>query len=517
MRYLVALVVVASSCLGGCGTNPVTGKTEIQFISEPQEIALGVQNYLPARQMQGGEYVLDDSLSAFVSDVGQRLAAVSDRPDLPYEFVVLNNSVPNAWALPGGKIALNRGLLMELNSEAELAAVIGHEIVHAAARHGAKSVERGTLLQGALLALQLSTRDNDYANLIVGGAQVGAMLLSTRYGRQAELESDHYGMRYMTAAGYDPDAAVDLQETFVRLSKNRKSNWLSGLFASHPPSQARVERNRETAAQLPDGGDYGRERYAAAMSGLRASAPAYKKYDEAIEAANDKRFDQARALAGEALALEPREAKFHGLLGDLAARRKNYRAALEHYQGAVDRNPRFFQHYLGRGLVHNELGELRFAEEDLQRSIDLLPTATAHYTLGSIAERTGRTDEARRHYAMASQSDSGVGRAAALSLVRIDLPQNPGHYVQTRLQLDQRGMIGLAVGNSSPVALRNVEIVIAILDPSGTRIEGTRPLQISRTLNPGQQVVVATGLGPVSDPQQLARVRAEVRGASVAD
>ena len=98
---------------------------------------MGSQNYGPARQSQGGDYFIDPELTAYVQSVGNKLAAVSDRK-LPYEYTVLNDSVPNAWAMPGGKIAFNRGLLYELNSEAELAAVMGHEMVHAAARHGAK-------------------------------------------------------------------------------------------------------------------------------------------------------------------------------------------------------------------------------------------------------------------------------------------------------------------------------------------------------------------------------------------
>jgi predicted Zn-dependent protease len=111
--------------------------------------------------MQGGDYSLDPALTAYVAGVGQKLAAVSDRA-LPYEFVVLNSSVPNAWALPGGKIAVNRGLLMELQSEAELAAVLGHEIVHAAARHGALAMQRGILLQTAVLATQVAAQRSSY-------------------------------------------------------------------------------------------------------------------------------------------------------------------------------------------------------------------------------------------------------------------------------------------------------------------------------------------------------------------
>ncbi|MEO1574856.1 MAG: M48 family metalloprotease, partial [Pseudomonadota bacterium] len=193
-HVLVTLSIVTG--LVGCGTNPVTGRTELQFVGEAREIQLGQQNYLPARQMQGGDYVIDPELTAYVQDVGVRIARVSDRPNLPYEFVVLNNSVPNAWAMPGGKIAFNRGLLTQMNSEAELAAVMAHEIVHAAARHSAKTIERGTLMQVGLLALQVSQVDNEYGGLVVNSGAVVAQLLSQKFSRTAELEADYYGMRY---------------------------------------------------------------------------------------------------------------------------------------------------------------------------------------------------------------------------------------------------------------------------------------------------------------------------------
>ena len=148
----------------------MTGKQELQFVSEASELKIGEQHYAPTRQGEGGDFTLDPELTAYVNEVGQKLAAVSDRK-LPYEFVVLNSSVPNAWALPGGKIAVNRGLLTELNNEAELAAVLGHEIVHAAARHGAKAQERGTLLQVGMVAAQVglatSNVDGNLAGLAI--------------------------------------------------------------------------------------------------------------------------------------------------------------------------------------------------------------------------------------------------------------------------------------------------------------------------------------------------------------
>src|SRR5688572_29594563 len=118
-------VLVSCTLLSTCGVNPVTGKKEIQFVSESQELQIGEKNYAPTRQGEGGDFTVLPDLTTYVNGVGQKLAAVADRK-LPYEFVVLNNSVPNAWALPGGKIAVNRGLLTELKSEAELAAVLGH-------------------------------------------------------------------------------------------------------------------------------------------------------------------------------------------------------------------------------------------------------------------------------------------------------------------------------------------------------------------------------------------------------
>src|SRR5690606_20059217 len=288
------ILAFALATLASCTINPVTGERELALVSAENEVAIGEQQYAPSRQMQGGDYVTDPALTAYVAGVGQRMAEVSDRA-LPYEFVVLNSSVPNAWALPGGEIAVNRGLLLELDSEAELAAVLGHEIVHAAARHGAQSMQRGMILQGALLATAIATADSgNYSGLAIGAASIGAQLINQRHGRGAELESDLYGTRYMAEAGYDPQAAVALQQTFVRLSEGRgNEGWLAGLFASHPPSTERVERNRETVATLPAGGELGRDRYHAAIAGIVATRPAYEAHDEGRKALSERRYDEA--------------------------------------------------------------------------------------------------------------------------------------------------------------------------------------------------------------------------------
>ncbi|MEW8690339.1 MAG: M48 family metalloprotease, partial [Candidatus Thiodiazotropha endolucinida] len=200
MNRLLIPVALSLSLITGCAVNPVTGKKELSLVSEAQEMEIGRKNYAPLRQSQGGDYTVDKKLTAYVSEVGQKLAAVSDRK-LPYEFKVLNNSVPNAWALPGGKISINRGLLTELGSEAELAAVLGHEITHAAAKHTANSMSRGMLIQGAVMATVIGTQGKDYAQLAQLGAGLGGQLITQKYGRDAERESDYYGMNYMSKAG----------------------------------------------------------------------------------------------------------------------------------------------------------------------------------------------------------------------------------------------------------------------------------------------------------------------------
>lgn len=405
--------------LAGCGTNPVTHKRELQLIPESQEISMGQQNYIPARQQQGGDYITDPELTAYVQSVGNKLAAVADR-QLPYEFVILNDSVPNAWSMPGGKIAFNRGLLYELDSEAELAAVLGHEIVHAAARHGAKAMENGMLLQGAVMAAGIASQDNQYAGLIVGGAQLSSQLIATKFSRSEESEADLYGMRYMKKAGYDPSAAVTLQETFVRLSKDQHSNFIEGLFASHPPSEERVAANKATLAELGAGGKIGKEIYAQKVRRLKATEAAYKAYDQGKQALVKGDVSQADALARQAVAGEPREARFQELLGDIALKQNRNEEALNYYQRAIDLQPDYFRPYLQKGVVLNNLGRHAEAEPLLKRSNELLPTANGFYLLGKIAEDRGDLETAAQNYQVAASSDSGIGRAATARLENLN-------------------------------------------------------------------------------------------------
>ena len=493
MRRSTIIVAAAAALLTGCAVNPVTGKRDLMIVSTASGIQMGQQNYVPMQQSQGGAYDVDPQLTRYVQGIGSRLAAQSN-VNLPYEFVVLNNSVPNAWALPGGKIAINRGLLTELESEAELAAVLGHEVVHAAARHTAQQLSRGTLLQGLVFATAVAASDSDYGNLAVGGANVAAQLISMRYGREAELESDYYGMQYMSKAGYDPQGAVSLQETFVRLSEGRRSDWLSGLFASHPPSQARVEANRQTAASLPPGGKTGSAEFQQAMEKTRAAKPAYEAYDEGRKALSEKKIDEALTLANKALNLFPQEAHFHALRGDVRLVADKYDMALTNYNRAIERRNDFFYYHLQRGIAKKELGQTDGAVIDLENSIALLPTAPAHFALGDIAKARGNLPEAISHYKVVAQAGGDYGKAATDQLVRLELPSNPGAYVLRRCDPDANGKLVVSVKNDTSVQITGVQVMVEYTGASG---RAERVVHAIRgQIPPGQIASVNTGLGP---------------------
>ena len=492
-RLSVVVLIMLVAGLQACAVNPVTGKRELTLVTEANELALGQQNYLPMQQSQGGIHDVDPELTAYVSGVGQRLAAVSDRA-LPYEFVVLNNSVPNAWALPGGKIAINRGLLTELETEAELAAVLGHEVVHAAARHSAQQMERGVLLQGLIIATGIAASDSDYAGLIVGGANVGAQLINSAYGRGAELEADKYGMRYMSAAGYDPRGAVSLQETFVELSEGRRTDWLSGLFASHPPSQVRVDENRRIAGNLPPGGEDGRERYQAALAKTREALPAYEAYDEGRKALAEKDTATAVARAETAIGLFPEEAHFYALRGDARLMDKQYEMAITNYSSAIRRREDFFYYHLQRGLAQNTLGNDDAAVVDLERSLTYLQTGPAHYALGNIAEKRGDMSKAMAHYRAAGGGQGELANAARANYVRLDIGQNPAAYISRRCDATEAGSLVVSVRNDAGVPVMGVAVSIALVGSDG------RPRRVRRTLGgvlaPRQAASIDTGLGP---------------------
>ncbi len=413
--FLLSLSLVTAT---GCTVNPVTGESQLSLITPQQEIQIGAQNYLPSQQSQGGAYVVDPEVNVYVRQVGQKLAALSDRPQLPYDFVVLNNDVPNAWALPGGKIAINRGLLVMLKDEAQLAAVLGHEIVHAAARHGASQQTQAILLGLGTQVAQIASQNTAYGEWVTSGSQLGAAAIQAQYGQGQELQSDEYGMEYMSRAGYDPQAAVELQQLFVKLSKGRQSDPINQFFASHPPSQKRVAANQARAKTL-SGNIRNKDKFNRVMAKLKKDQPAYDLHQKALEAASKKNFNDALSKVDRAIKIAPSEALFWQTRGRLLQAQKKPSEATKAYDKAIRLNPEYFQPYLLRGLVRVEQNNTNGAVSDLQLSQKYLDTQISNFYLGELMVKKGLREQAITYYQKAQRGGGDLGQQATSRLEKL--------------------------------------------------------------------------------------------------
>jgi predicted Zn-dependent protease len=498
---LIPLLLVA--LMAGCATNPVTGKKELTLISEDREIALGTQNYTPAQQSQGGPYTASPELVRYVRSVGNRLAKVSDRPNLPYEFTVLNNSVPNAWAMPGGKIAINRGLLVELSSEAELAAVLAHEIVHSAARHGAKSIERAMALQTGVMATSYAAQGHRDGIWAVAGANVAGQMTQLKYSRGAERESDLYGTRYMVRAGYNPKSAIALQETFLRLKNGKRSGLFEKLFSSHPPSEERIRNNKEAVADLPQGGFVGKQEYVKAMTTLQHAAGAYQAYDKGSAALRKGNAGEALTLARRASRIEPHEALFYGLQGDALAADKQMRPAIKAYNKAIRHNDNYFLFFLRRGQVRQKLGDRAGARSDLERSNALFPTAESNDALGRIALAQNRRIDAVNHFRFAAQAKSETGRAAYKHLAQLTMSDSPTDFLRTTAGIARDGRLVVSLHNAGPIDVS--QVVIGLRQQYGNIVK-TSQFSYKNRLPAGAKVQLPTELRPDLQDRTLNQV-----------
>jgi predicted Zn-dependent protease len=397
-----------------------------------------------------------------------KLAAVSDVPKLPYEFVVLNNSVPNAWALPSGKIAINRGLLLKLENEAQLAAVLGHEIVHAAARHGAQQQRDNMIAQVGITGLGLGLSNNDYRDLIIGGAALGAKLTTAKYGRDHELESDEHGMKYMAKAGYDLQGAVELQKVFVELSKQHKSSWFQGLFASHPPSQERVEANIKYAATHPVPNAFtGRKEYQQAIAYLSSKAEAYELADQASASIAQDDLNTALSLINQASKIEPKEALFSAIKGDILAAQGNKESALKAHSKATELNPNHFSYFLKRALSYAALGQADYAIDDLQYSMRLLPTSIAALKLGELYKQADKNSEAIKYYSQAAQAQGEVGQQAQANLALLEIQAKPEKYLVAKHVQDPKGPLLVTIENRSLLNIESLTLRTELIDANG--------------------------------------------------
>jgi predicted Zn-dependent protease len=343
--FLVLLAVVVS----GCAINPVTGRSELSLVSPQQELAIGSEGYKAVAAEYG--FYADATLQAYVDQVGQKVAKVSHQPNLAWHFTVLDDPAVNAFAMPGGYIYVTRGILAHMNSEAQLAGVLGHEIGHVTSRHSASQITQQQLYGlGLGVASIFSQTVAKYGDL----AQQGLSLLFLKYSRDDEREADELSVSYAAAAGYDPREIPPTYEMLQRLGEGSGSR-LPSFLSTHPDPGDRVNTTTALAQQAMRG-----------KSNLVVNGRAY-----------------VQRLDGLAFGEDPRQGYF---VGDVL-----YHPTLR-FQMAL---PAGWRHQNSRAAVASqEPGQKAVMQLSLANAGTLTPEAFAQQlvTAGKVASAQGRSE-----------------------------------------------------------------------------------------------------------------------------
>jgi predicted Zn-dependent protease len=253
LSHPLLILLLGLAPLTGCQTNEATGRSQLSFLSWEDEVRLGSEA-APEFLEQGGGELPDQQILNYVRDLGNRLAAESEMPDIEWEFHVLDSQVINAFALPGGKVFMSRGLMEKMTNEAQLAGVLGHEIGHVTARHGNERMSQAMLAQGALLAVGVAgaVSDDEWMQVLGVGTAVGGQLFLLKYSRANETEADKLGVRYMTRVGYNPVGQIQVMEILKAASGGGGGpEWLS----THPAPETRITELEQLIRQEYPGYD----------------------------------------------------------------------------------------------------------------------------------------------------------------------------------------------------------------------------------------------------------------------
>ena len=400
-----ATALTTGSLLSGCAVDPVTGQRELVALSESDEIRLDRQQS-PHQFSTDYGVMRDNALNGYISRVGMELAARSHRPRMPYSFRGVNAAFINAYAFPGGSIAVTRGILLELGNEAELAALLGHEIGHVNARHAAERAGRGmltNLLLAGASAAGLAAGHEDAASLVksLGALSAGALL--AHYSRNDEREADGLGMEYMTRAGYSPHGMVGLMEILIDNGRETPGA-VELMFSTHPMSRERLATVRQQAATRTRynafrSGTVNRERYMDHTERLRRLANAVKFMQKGGTAFSRQKYQEADELLGRALTIAPDDyaalimrAKCRLAMGRTQDGRRFAEKAVRIY-------PDEGQGHLVLAIAEFESNRYASALERLRRYDQLLPgNPEIVFFKGRCFEEMGRRQEAATMY-----------------------------------------------------------------------------------------------------------------------
>jgi len=485
---LFGLLMQSCSFNRGTALNPAGEPSLSSQVAAKKEARDNSLPCLRLVQMQGGRYLADPSVVDYVEAVGNKLITHSDDVKISCRFTVVNDSIPDAWSLPDGNVAISRGLLVELNNEAELAAVLSHEIASIVSLNNFSEAE-------VITAVAVSNPTFSRA--------IGSGCASHKIRCRACVEgfADALAIKVMVAAGYDPQAALDYQQRLWKLESSNEK-WNGGFLATHPCSEERLAALMAVVRSVPAGGYVGEENYQEKTRRLRTNNTSYSQLDLANKALWEGKLDVAQHLAKEGREATPQEGRFLWILGRVCLQQMRYTEGITYFNQALVTDDQYFDYYLQRGICHLNLGNHKEALKDLRSSLALLPTADAHFHLGELALEMGDRAAAGHHLLQASASEGPLAALAAEQLAAMEIKENPAKYVSLKAALDKRGYLTIAAVNNSPVPVRNVVVSLRVVNAPNVRYSN-KVIRFKDEIASGKSSSSFTGIGPFDGKQHL--------------
>ncbi|MEW5692935.1 MAG: M48 family metalloprotease [Candidatus Hydrogenedentota bacterium] len=399
---ITLILFIPLICILSCTTtNPVTGEKQVVLLSEEEEKRLGEELYPKYTQQFNGLFQ-DDRLQSYVTEVGRKVASYSHRPNLNYEFNVVNSSEANAYALPGGKISITRGLISSLENEAQLASVFAHELGHISALHTARAYTRSVMAELILtgVGMYLEKKDIKYKNYYMLGGYLVTGLVLLKYSRDDEREADKLGIEYLAKADYDPYQFVSVMQLLKSLEK-RKPHKFEVLFRSHPLTDERIQ----TALTLYQTqysqytGVKNNEEFKTAIAKIKITEPAYALFDKGVESLQNKSITDALAYLKDASGKAPDHAIIRAYYGRALYESGRDEIAYRELESAYLLYPDQFHIRLYKGIADFETARFLEAIKDLKRADELIPDqAPVQFFLAKTYEYINRREESAAYY-----------------------------------------------------------------------------------------------------------------------
>ncbi|MCP4696713.1 MAG: M48 family metalloprotease [Gammaproteobacteria bacterium] len=401
--FLWLMAVSSAGAATGCAVNPVTGEKQLMLMSEGQEIQVDKEQS-PHQFSNDYGVVQDPGLNKYIAQLGNGLAEKSHRPQMPYSFQAVNASYVNAYTFPAGSVATTRGIMVELDNEAELAGLLGHEIGHVNARHAGQRATKGMLAglatTGAVALLQTS-KYKDYAPMVQQAAGFGAGALLAYYSRDNERQADGLGMDYMTLGGQNPNGMVGLMEVLQGMSKHKPSA-IEMMFATHPMSDERYETAKRSAAgkyKHMRNASLNKERYMDNTAGLRKIKGAIEAMQNGEKHMAKEEFDKAASQFDKALRIAPDDYAALVLMAKCQVAMNKPDQARRYSERAKRVNPTEAQAHHVNGVAQLAQNRFQAAYRDFSKYERLLPGNPNTIFLKAVSlESMHNKPEAAREY-----------------------------------------------------------------------------------------------------------------------